>query len=401
MSENQLVVLKGSDYGLEETKAQEIQATFTPMLEKMTALEKEYNLIVKKDISEEVCMEARALRFEYRDVRTGTAKIHKKLKDFYLKGGRFVDGWKNAQLMASQGMESALKEIENHYENIEIERIAKLQEERIELLHKYEPEMNVPSLGEMEEAVWNNYINGVKLNYNARIDAEKKVETDRIEKERTDELHNKRKGILLPYWQFVANQYKSANFGEITESMFRGILQRSKDGKKKWIGENARIQEENVRLNTESKKKEKRNNELRPFIIFIRDYDKMVNMEESEYQKELADIKKGAEQHYKLETEKKAQAEAKLKAEREEKEKLLKADADRKAEAAAQLKAQEDEERESALAPDKEKLLKLAETIGNIPLPQVGSEEANDIIRETMVSLSNISEQIRESCEQL
>ena len=125
---NELVVLKAADYGLEETKAQEIQATFMPMLEKMTELEKEYNLIIQKDINEELCTEAKTLRLKYVKVRTGTADIHRKLKDFYLKGGRFVDGWKNAQIMASEGMESRLKEIENHYENIEKERITKLQD---------------------------------------------------------------------------------------------------------------------------------------------------------------------------------------------------------------------------------------------------------------------------------
>ena len=42
-------------------------------------------------------------------------------------------------------------------------------------------------------------------------------------------------------------------------------------------------------------KLESRDKELRPYIVFIRDYDKMRNMPDTEYAKELAEVKKGAE----------------------------------------------------------------------------------------------------------
>jgi len=40
------------------------------------------------------------LRLKYMKIRTATLDIHKKQKAFYLAGGRFVDGWMNASLMA-------------------------------------------------------------------------------------------------------------------------------------------------------------------------------------------------------------------------------------------------------------------------------------------------------------
>ena len=99
---NSIVKINPADYGLTETKAKEIEAMFKPMLQKMVELEEEYNEVVKLEINKDTCTKAKELRLKYVKVRTGTASIHKELKAFYLNGGRFVDGWKNAQLFASQ-----------------------------------------------------------------------------------------------------------------------------------------------------------------------------------------------------------------------------------------------------------------------------------------------------------
>lgn len=188
----ELVKINASEYGLEESKAKEIEAQFKPMLNKMTELEKEYNKILKLEINQETCIKAKELRLKYVKVRTGTVEIHKNQKSFYLAGGRFVDGWKNAQLFASQGNEDNLMAIEKHYENIEIERVKNLQEKRQAQVNKYEPDMIVDTLGIMQNDVWNNYINGVKLNYESRIAAEKEAEEKRIAEEKAKIAEEKR-----------------------------------------------------------------------------------------------------------------------------------------------------------------------------------------------------------------
>lgn len=185
---NQIVKINPSDYGLEEQKAKQISEMFKPMLEKMESLESEFNEVAKMEISKETCDKARELRLKYVKVRTGTKKIHEELKAFYLQGGRFVDGWKNAQLMASQGIEEKLTAIERHYENLELERIAKLSEERASELFKYlESEDLLPDgLGQMPDDVWNNYLTGAKANYKARKEAERKAEEERIAREKAE-----------------------------------------------------------------------------------------------------------------------------------------------------------------------------------------------------------------------
>ncbi len=178
----ELVKLDPKKFGLEETKASEIRAAFTPMLDKMVALESEYNEIVNLEISDATCQRAKELRLRYVKVRTGTAKIHKKMKAFYLAGGRFVDGWKNAQLFASQGIEKMLHGIENYYEIQEQQRIDKIYNEREVQLRQYlTPGMEVPAnLGTLPDAMWHSFVTGAKAVHRAHLE-EKAKEISQME----------------------------------------------------------------------------------------------------------------------------------------------------------------------------------------------------------------------------
>jgi hypothetical protein len=176
----ELVKIKASDYGLEETKAHEIEAMFLPMLAKMRELEKEYNEILQLPIEPETCQRAKDLRLVYVKVRTKTAEIHKDLKAFYLNGGRFVDGWKNAQAFASGQKEETLKKIENYFEILIAEEKAKLKEERTELIQPFVEDVNIFMLGEMTEEAFKILLAGAKSQFEARIAAEKKAEEDRL-----------------------------------------------------------------------------------------------------------------------------------------------------------------------------------------------------------------------------
>jgi len=174
----QLVKIDPKEFGLEEQKAAQIEAQFKPMLEKMTELENEFNDVVKLPIEDkQTSIKAKELRLKYVKIRTGTADIHKQQKAFYLAGGRFCDGWKNAQEFASLGIEEKLMSIEKYAENMEKERILKLEEERKSLLLNLTDIMPV-GLGTMDQSVFDNYLQGVKLAHAARIEAEKKAEEE-------------------------------------------------------------------------------------------------------------------------------------------------------------------------------------------------------------------------------
>lgn len=199
MSEIVKLEIDPTQYGLEKTEAEQIQAVFVPMLNKLKELEDEYNSIVSKPITPELTASAKSTRLKLVKVRTGTADIHKKAKAYYLAGGRAVDGLKNTMLFAIEGKEEELAKIENYYTNIEKERIRLLNEERVNLVSSFGVDGSAMGLGNMTDAVWENYFSGVKLAYEAKIKAEKEAEEARLaaieaERKRQEEIaaENKR-----------------------------------------------------------------------------------------------------------------------------------------------------------------------------------------------------------------
>ena len=182
-----IVKINHEQYGLQEQKASEIRAIFSPMLDRMVELEVEYNQVMAMPMNATTCQLAGELRNRYVKTRTGTAAIHKELKAFYLKGGRFVDAFKNAQAMAADGIEKTLIKVEKYYINQELERIGVLQLERQIILVGMDFDGEFLELGKMSDEVWDAFLADKKLEYKARIKAEKikqqaewQVEQDRL-----------------------------------------------------------------------------------------------------------------------------------------------------------------------------------------------------------------------------
>jgi hypothetical protein len=304
----QIVKIDPKEFGLEETKAADIAAQFQPMLDKMVALEKEYNEVIKLPIEDQAtAIKAKELRLKYVKVRTGTAEIHKTQKAFYLAGGRYVDGWKNAQLFASQGIEEKLESIEKHAENLERERIAKIQAERVEILMQYGVEY-IPTLnlGTMPEDVWNNFFIGTKATYEAKKEAEKKAEEERIAKLKAEEE------------------------------------------------ERERIRIENEKLKAEAEAREKAIAEERAKAEAERKaLEEKVEAEKKAAEEIARKEREAVEKKLKEEAEAKAKLEAELKAKIDAENKRI---ADEKARELAELKAKQEAERLANLAPDKDKL---------------------------------------------
>lgn len=192
MKNQTLVVVEPSEFGLEKTEAQKIESVFTPMLEKMIELEKEYNEIVVLPLENNTMKRARELRLKYVKVRTGTDKIHETAKAYYLAGGRFVDAWRNAQKFSAIGKEAELEKIEKHFELIEEQKREILNEERKNKLSQYIADISFYNLKDMSEQGFNELLNNSKVAFEARIEAEKKAEQLRIEKEKQEIEDRKR-----------------------------------------------------------------------------------------------------------------------------------------------------------------------------------------------------------------
>lgn len=192
MEQLQLIKIDAKEFGIEESKAKQISEQFTPMLDKMVELEKEANNIFSLDIENiETGKLAKEVRLKYVKVRTGTAEIHKQQKAFYLSAGRFVDGWKNAQIFASQGIEEKLETIENHFKNKEIERLKELQNNRLELITPFLENTIGLDLSSMTEEIFNNFLLGSKTNFELKLENER-LENERIENERLAEIERQK-----------------------------------------------------------------------------------------------------------------------------------------------------------------------------------------------------------------
>lgn len=354
---NEIVKINASDYGLEETKAKEIESLFLPMLSKMSELENEYNDILKNEINPETCQRAKDLRLSYVKIRTGTAEIHKKAKEFYLNGGRFVDGWKNAQLFASGEKEKTLKNIEDHFENQEKERLDKLRADRVELLKPY-TDIEPLALGHMEQSVFDNYLTGVKLAHEQRIAAEKKAEEDRIAKEKAED-----------------------------EAREKQRLENIR------LKEEADKREKEIEVEREKTRKENEENE------------RLAEIERKKQAKILADQKAKADKE-------RAELLAKAETERKEKERLeseikAKAEAEEKAKKEAQAKIEAENkaklqaEKKAKLAPDKDKLLNFMQLVNDLPRPDVKSIEAAEIVSQVNGLLIKVSNFIKERADKL
>lgn len=297
----ELAKVDPKEFGLEVEQVSTIEQAFLPKIQEREALIEIYEQLITSELTPELCRQAKEVRLKLVKVRTGISDIHKTQKAFFLSAGRFVDAWKNKETLPVEQMEEKLSEIENYYVNIERAKKAQLQAERLLEVSKY-TEHPANALGDMETQVYEAYLQGLKVAHNVKIEAEAKAEAERLAAIETERL------------------------------------------------EQIRIKEENARLQKEAEEKrirdDKRNAELRPFIVFIRDYPKMLNMTEDDYKKEFSEIKKGAELQW--EFERKEQIRKQAEAEQKEKDlaaERAKAESERKAiEAKAQKEREESEQ---------------------------------------------------------
>lgn len=180
---------------IEKSKAEQIKATFEPMVEMLAEFESVYNNILneaKKEINKDVTIKAKRLRLDIGKIRIQTEKIRKEQKEEYLRAGKAIDGVSNILKWAVSDKENKLEEIENYFQIQEQKRLEALQSERAKKLSFYLEDAYERKLSEMEEDVWNAYFQSKKKEYEDRIAAEKKAEKERIAQEKVEAEERKR-----------------------------------------------------------------------------------------------------------------------------------------------------------------------------------------------------------------
>ena len=343
------IIINPKEYGLDEKQAIEVESNFLPVEVDKENYAKIYETIVSKEISKETITEARELRLKLVKVRTKTCDIHKVAKAFYLAGGRFVDALKNKNVTVIEQMEEKLSSIENHFENLEKVRIQNLTFDRQELLRPYLTEDLFPhGSGLMDDNVFNNYLAGLKIAHETRIENEKKLEEERLAKIEADRL------------------------------------------------EQIRVKEENEKLKEEARAKEKELAKVKAKQeAEKKKQDKILADQKAKQELELKKQREESEKKLQLEREAKEKIEKELKAKQEaENKRLAEVELKKKQEAEANAKAERQ--------PDKQKLLILSTFISQkIEMPEVKSKEAKQIVRDVQELLNKVSTFINQKTEKL
>ncbi|MCP4984909.1 MAG: hypothetical protein GY928_02235 [Colwellia sp.] len=322
MSTTELVnTVNPKDYGLEESKANEMVNGLTTTIAERQILEDAYVDVIDLEITKENIGTFKELRLKIRNNRTqGIEKWHKTNKAFYLAGGRFVDAIKNKEITVNEQMECKLLEAEKHFENLEKERIKQLQESRVKQLSEFIEDAHERELSSMDDDVWESFLATKKQQHLDLKEAELKRENERIAKEKAEAERIEK--------QRIENE-KLKKEAELREKQIKADKLEA-DRKEK------------LRLKAEQKKEDERNEKLRIEALERAKIEKArIEKERIEKEKQEAILKKEREEKAKLEVELKAKKEAELKAEREK----------AKAEKLAKQKADE-----LAKAPKKEKL---------------------------------------------
>ena len=184
--ENEIVL---SSSGLEEKQEHEIKKGLSTIKKERESLIESFENVIQEEISEENIPMFKALRLQIRDNRTkGIESWHTENKAYFLAGGRFVDSIKNKEVLINKRMEESLMSCEKHYEIQEENRLKDLQSQREGLISEFlfEGEEH-REYAKMDDELWKAIFESKKKSHLELLEAQKKVEAERIAQEKADE----------------------------------------------------------------------------------------------------------------------------------------------------------------------------------------------------------------------
>lgn len=287
--------------GLEISTREAIQKAFLPFAEQFAEWKEKAKEIVVTDISETDKMKAAGeARKAIKKIRTGADAVRKSLKEDSLKYGKAVQEVYNKIESEATPIEEHLEKQEKFKELEEARQRQILIAERMDLLKDF-PNVTSEMVINLDEDNFQVFLSGLLDQKSKREEAERKEQEEAAERLRIVELTRERRSGLMEkgLWVYLDAEDQVQNFGAMPEEDFKAYIDKAEILRAEEAKRRAEVEAENERLRKEAEEKQKRNEirngELRPYIVFIRDYNTLVNMEESEYQKEFSEIKKGAE----------------------------------------------------------------------------------------------------------
>lgn len=383
-----------SESGLELTETEQIKQSYLPFFIELSKIKEEAKKINWENptpIDEKIARECRLLTVK---VRTGSEDVKDSRKKIYtLKGNLEQSSWNL--------LRDGCKLDEERYAQVEKAREIKAANERAAKktarMSELQPYADfVPmgiDLGNMSDEDYGKLKAGAIAQAEAKKAADIEAEKQRIAAEKAKAEEDAR---------IRAENERLQKEKEVAEAK----------AKKEREALEKKLAAEKAKADAEKKKVADRNDQLRPYIVYIRDYNSLLYLKEDEYQKELAILRKEAKVHMEFEAKeaqrKAAEEEAiRIKREKEAHEKAveeLRAKAKREAEqkAADEQKARIAAEKKAAKAPDKVKLTQWVNggLSSGMPLMSI-SDEAKEVATNILNKYHAFQKWAAEQIEQL
>lgn len=219
----QLVQVNPEQYGLEPSKANEILGSLPQIKAEREILANQFHQVIQMDIElTETHKLAKSLRLKIAGNRTkGIEAWHKKAKEYFLRGGQFVDAIKRLEIDVNQQMEARLKEIEDYEENLRIMYVNKRFEERWRQIMELDLDIhlltNTDYLRECDDEEFDRQLRAAELS--------KKEFQEQAKKLALAKLNQDRKEKLLPYWHLLEDKSDINDLGALTDAEFDTIYQ--------------------------------------------------------------------------------------------------------------------------------------------------------------------------------
>lgn len=350
--------------GIAITEAQSIGFKFAPFMQKVNEISMQIAAIEQTNPTAEDAALARRLRLnlvENRGIK-GLATVHKDLKAESLVRGRLIDSFRNVVDQSSEMSELIAERIEKHSELMEAERQAALSATRIEILLPYGTDTTYLPLGKLTDEQFDKILANEKLLFEAKAAELERIEATRIENERIAE-ENRKEAERLQTERIEAERVENERVRkELADKEV--LLQKERDIA---AAEQKRRDAELAKERELAAKK-------------LAEQQRLADIE----RKKQADILAKQQEIARIEREKQNAINAKLQAE-------LKAKKDAEDKIIADKEAAE---KAALLAPEKEKIRVLYDTLKNIQIPDLKTAEGKLIVSTTNDAIQGLLREI-------
>lgn len=372
--ENEKLMIVAQESKIDLTKAEAYAVNYMPFMNQVNELSQPLKELDKENPTSAHAKIARENRLKLVKVRTAAEAKKVADKEMIVIEGKLIDGLFNVVKNAAQLTEGEYAEIEKFQERKEAERKEALKQSRIDKLAPYDCNTEFINLSDMSDDVFERFFETAKIAFDSKQETLRLAEAARIEAERLEAERIEAQRIENERLKREAKEAEALLAKERVEA------------------EKARAKREALAAS--------RTKELMPYVIMIRDFNKMVSLDEAEYQKELAEIKIGYQQHlvYQAEEDRK-----KEEAHRVEKERAILIEAERLAKFKEKQANEAKEAREKAaeLAPDKEKINAMFIALRDFKIPEFKTEEAKKIGAEVKAGIDIILTGIKDLSKSL